>query len=245
MRVVLGLAVALMLGAKAAFAITVGNDLVGTNSGSCIFQNGCPQSLGLPPHIVAENFSVGGAGATLTSFDFTASVSTSAPAIGGINWYVYTASPALPGTLVASGQATSVTQTLLPPIPSWVSYDIVKFSFALPSIALNSGSYWFGITLLLADDPVGQFYYWANTAEGDRRHAVFNGVAWAAGDGSGSLETRNNLAFHVSGDGSLSAPGFTEVPIPLSLPLFAAGAVLIYWTAKRRERSPHILRLSR
>src|SRR5262245_36089949 len=67
-------------------ANSVGNDLVSTDSGNCLFQNGCPQSLGLLPHIGAENFAATG---TVTSLDFTSWVVNGSPSLSGVDWYIF------------------------------------------------------------------------------------------------------------------------------------------------------------
>ena len=222
----------LFLAANAANAVTVGNDLVATDSGNCLFQNGCPQSLGLLPHIGAENFNVGASGASVTGLDFTSWVGPSAPNLASVGWYIYQDARGLPGTTLASGQASVLQNVILGPAPCCQS-TLMKTSFNIPGVSLTAGGYWVGFILNLVGNPIGQYYYWANTQQGDGLDAMYNGTVWSIGPGDGIRGlTDHNRAFHVT----LDSP--SAVPIPAALPLFATGLGalgLLGWWRKRRS----------
>jgi hypothetical protein len=111
------------------------------SSGNCRFDNNC---FGLD-RVAGQQFDLS-SGATLVSaaFDTLIEAQLNAGSSGSVDWGIYSANgtAGLPGTLLASGNATTARSNLGPYAQHAGFYNEYRATFNLPSISLGSGTYW-------------------------------------------------------------------------------------------------------
>jgi len=206
-------------------------------SSSTIYNNGSPNQAdaeNITSFIAADDFQLN-AGSTLTAITFWASADVdpfSSQFSGVIGWGIFSNGSGIPGTLLASG--FDAQPTLTDTGVQIFGTEEYQISISLPSVGLNSGTYWLGLhegAFSAPDD--GTPIYWDTT--GSQTGAVpmvTSDLSGVSGWFPGLSENNLDLAFELSGNPGVSV----SAPEPaMTFPVLVLLSVGCFWISRRRR----------
>lgn len=197
----------------------------GTVHATALYDNGAYNGQASAPNITAGNYATDtftiGASSTVTSIEFVAWNFAATDTTTSVSWAIYSGSPqpytAIP--VLASGTA-AVTNTFL--LTNAKGYGVYSDTFAIPSLALSSGTYSLALYNAVASDPNDQVYWDANSGPST---AVIH-TNFGPFEGYGPSES-----FMVNGSFTVAA-----VPEPETFALMGLGLAAIGFVSRMRKQ---------
>jgi len=190
--------------------------------GDCSFSSTCAAAVGRGNDFAAQQFTLSGS-TTIMSASFTVLDIPQFAAPSSANWAFWTDASGLPGTLIASGTATSGTQSGGAPDASGF-YFVDTYAFDVGSVTLGAGSYFFAL-----QDTNSNFDHYLAQGLTDSGAAETHdgGATW-----SSSYEDIGGVAI------SLFDTPVNSVPEPITLSLFGAGLAGAVAIRRRKRQVP-------
>jgi hypothetical protein len=194
-----------------------------TGAGHCVYNTSCASALDFGGDFAAQKFSLAVA-TTLTGAGVTNYTAPGMTDIGSFNWRVYAdGTGGLPGDLLATGHRAAMTSLTLLTTDPLGYYDVSLAKFALPSVSLAAGDYYFAVQAVTTT--VGIYLSAGDAATGGAQTRN-GGESWATG-----YQGYSSIAVSLYADEAVAA-----IPEPASWTLMIAGFGMI--GAAMRRRAP-------
>jgi hypothetical protein len=224
MRHYLALVAAITMGVPALAANTpvFENNSALTGDGHCIYNSRCASVLDNGGDFAAQKFSLSQA-KTLTGAGVANYVMPGSSSISSFNWMIFKAGDTggLPGTLVSSGNFAALTSATVLGSSKDGYYDLSLAKFALPSVFLDAGDYYFALQATTTDIRV---YLSSGFGDTGAVQTKDHGDNWTTG-----YQTYSSIAVSLYEAESISA-----VPEPVTWTLMIAGFGLVGTAMRRR-----------
>ena len=198
------------------------NQSASTDEGHCIYNSKCASVLDNGGDFAAQKFSLSQA-TTLAGAGVANYVMPGPSSISSFNWMIFKAggTGGLPGALLASGNNAAVRSLTILGSSNQGYYDLSLARFALPSVFLEAGDYYFALQATTTDVRV---YLSSGMEDAGGAETRDHGDSWTSG-----YQTYSSIALSL-----YQAETVSDVPEPAGWTLMIAGFGLVGTALRRR-----------